>query len=97
MAHDSIDIPRYARLYAQRVLRNTTLDPGDMPELARNTEFKARAVREKADVTRTIRREAGQLLVASGLPADAVRKTLRLEHWWQPEQRGSAKQKARGR
>lgn len=96
MAHDSIDIPRYARLYAQRVLRNTNLDPGDMPELARNTEFKARAVREKADVTRTIRREAGQLLVASGLPADTVRKALRLEHWWQPEQRGAKhKEKAR--
>lgn len=94
---DEIDVHRFARLYAQRVLRNSNMDPSDMPELARNATFRALKAVGRADISRSIRRVAGEILITAGFTSAQVNTVLKLEHRWEPELHGKTKQKERRR
>lgn len=78
MARDLLQHGRMVRLYAERVLHRTDLEPDDMPELASNPEFAKMKLPDRAAFARGIRIDAASRLVEAGYNAATVKRILRV-------------------
>lgn len=73
-----IDITRFGRLFAERVLKDGTLQPERLPELSRLKSYREQHVEARMGIDHAIREEAGKALVAAGHCKAKVRRVLRL-------------------
>lgn len=76
MKRYGIDITRFGRLYAERVLKDGTLQPERLPELSRLKSYREQHVEARMGIDHAIREEAGKLLVAAGHCKAKVRRVL---------------------
>ncbi len=78
MKRYGIDITRFGRLFAERVLKDGTLQPERLPELSRLKSYREQHVEARMGIDHAIREEAGKVLVAAGHCKAKVRRVLRL-------------------